>query len=386
MFLRTRLSAILFAVTLALPIDAQSDQAVTEARLLELLKERDAVIIELQQSLRSALSRLERLEKQDGIPVASAPGPAPSTELQQPRTAASDRPSSTERTTDFGRIVVDELAAERALERTLSQAGALLLPTGRLEVTPTFGFAVNEYEFAGFAGIPDNLSLTKREVFNLDVEARLGLPFDSQLELGLPYTSVRETVTDITSIPPAETFDERGSGVGSLRVGLAKTFLRERGWRPDLIGRLTWNTGTGDRIDNEVFIGGFESIEASVVAIKRADPVVFVGNLSYETFSGEDGIDPGDVLSFSLGTALAVSPSASFSASISNQFFDKTRVDNARLSGSDFTSVVLNLGVSTIIARDVLLGVGTGIGVTADAPDYTVGISTTFRTSAFRGN
>ena len=144
-------------------------------------------------------------------------------------------------------------------------------------------------------------------------------------------------------------------------VGVAKTFLRERGWWPDVVGRITWNTGSGDRSDNGIFLGGFESIGASLSVIKRYDPLVFLGSVSYQTIFEEDNVEPGDQFAFSFGTALAVSPSSSLFASISNQFLAKSELGNQRIDGSDITSVSLNIGASTIIARGFLLNLTTGI-------------------------
>jgi uncharacterized coiled-coil protein SlyX len=368
---------VLFILTTISPV-LRAEQTVTMEELRALLKERDAAIIKLQNQLRALMTRMEELEEDRGSSVSVRPLVASQSVVDE---TASEAGATTD-TADFGRFAVDELAAERALERSLAQAGALLLPAWRMELTPSLGYAIDDFGFTTDVD-PEGPLQVEREVYTMDLDLRVGLPFDAQLELGLPYASAEETISGLSSNPPdSEALSRSGSGLGSLRLGLAKRFLRERGWRPDLIGRLTWNTGTGDRTDNDVLIGGFESIEASIAAIKRSDPVVFVGSLNYETFSKEDGVEPGDLFSFSLGTALAVSPSSSLSASISNRFAADTRLAGRRVSGSDFTSVLLNLGVSTIIARDVLLGVSTGIGVSTDAPDYAIGLSATFRSNA----
>ena len=45
------------------------------------------------------------------------------------------------------RLAVDELAAERALERTLVQSGALLLPRGGVEIVPELAAGVSTIDF-----------------------------------------------------------------------------------------------------------------------------------------------------------------------------------------------------------------------------------------------
>ena len=103
--------------------------------------------------------------------------------------------------------------------------------------------------------------------------------------------------------------------------GLAKTLLRERGWRPDVVGRITWDTGSGHRTDNGVALSGIESVGGSL----------------------------------SFGTALAVSPTNSLFASISNQYINALRFDDERIDGSEITSITLNLGASTSVSRGLLL-------------------------------
>ncbi len=81
---------------------------------------------------------------------------------------------------------------------------------------------------------------------------------------------------------------------------------------------------------------------------------------------------------------MAVSPSSSLLATISNQFLDETEFAGEQIDGSDLTAVNLNLGASTIVARGILLNLTTGIGVSEDAPDYSIGLSGSVRTNALR--
>jgi hypothetical protein len=36
--------------------------------------------------------------------------------------------------------------------------------------------------------------------------------------------------------------DDSGSSLGDISIGIAKTLLRERSWRPDVVARLRWDT------------------------------------------------------------------------------------------------------------------------------------------------
>jgi hypothetical protein len=373
--------ALLFA-----PADfakAQED-IVTREELQQMLKERDAVIIELQHTVKDLLVRLDTLETQLRAPTAAAPAQAEPALTQAP-SAPPPAPRAQEgegiQTKSATQLAVDEAAAERALERTLVQEGALLLPAGVAELTPSFTYTYNEFDFPsvvdGFLGS----TKVERSVFETALDLRVGLPWDSQVELGMPYRWVDQQTQGNVGTAPQLANDDTGQGFGDLTVGLAKTLVREGEWWPDAIARVEWDTGTGDKADNGVALGGgFQSLSGTLSLLKRQDPLAYFGSAGYRTFFESDNIDPGDAIAASFGIALAVSPESSLSMAVENQFFSETEIDGEKVDGSDFTSSVLNLGVSTILTESTLLSVFTGIGITDDAPDYTVGISLPIKT------
>jgi hypothetical protein len=59
-------------------------------------------------------------------------------------------------------------------------------------------------------------------------------------------------------------------------------------------------------------------------------------------------------------------------------------VNDLRVRNSDFAAIVLNLGASKVIDRGVLLSVSSGIGISDEAPDYSIGVAATFRSDLLR--
>lgn len=357
------------------------EQELTRDDLLALLKARDAAIIQLQHSLNDLVTRIETIESSIE-PVAPQQSPEP--QLAAGVTTLTVQPKG------FGKLEIDEQAAQRALERTLTQGGALLLPAWRTQLVSSLAYGLDQANFPVVVAVGDDLLLGSNEVerntilANLDM--RIGLPFESQLELSIPYRWVDEELkSSIQGIPIGQTSAQSGHGVGNFEIGLAKTFLRESGWRPDIIGRVTWGTGSGDRSDNNVFLGGgFKSLSGSLNFTKRSDPLVFFSSLNYRTFNEDDGIEPGDEFTLSFGTALAVSPTASLFTTLTNQFIDDTKFSNNQIDGNDITAISLGLGASVVISRDVLFSLTTGIGLSEYAPDYSVVLSASIQTDALR--
>jgi hypothetical protein len=285
-----------------------------------------------------------------------------------------------------GQVEVAEEAAERALDFTLVQEGALLLPFGRAEFTPSFTYTRRTNDFPvvvdpGGANLLGEQEVRRNE-FEFDAGLLVGLPFDSQLELNLPYNLVNQSVADQVLGTEVDDSSDTGHGLGDFSVGLAKTVLRERNWLPDVILRVNWDTGTGEREDNDVALdGGFQELTGSASLVKRQDPLVFVGGASYEATFEKDDIDPGDTLGFAIGTFLAASPNTSLRVVLNQSFIDEFKFDGQSIDGSDRVQSILTFGASAILGRNVLLDGAVGVGLTDDSPDYSVSISLPIRFS-----
>lgn len=363
-----RLSLVLFVLILFTA--AAQAQDMNAQALERKLQERDKVITEL-------LERVESLERRIGVhretkDSANAPAQdaAPTIERDLAQSAGHAP----------GVVVVKEGAAERALERSLTRAGALLLPSGVLEVEPGFTYARQEDAAPSFvtSGGQVFAGETERNADNLtaNLALRMGLPWDSQLEIGLPYRWRKiESVTNV-GFAPIGTSSQSGAGYGDVRVGLAKTLLHEDLWRPDLIGRFTWDTNTGETYDNGVSLGGgYHELQGSLTAIKRQDPVIFVGGLSYEHAFEKDQIQPGRTVAANFGSYIALSPETSLRLFLSTAFQNETELYGNKISGSGRTVGSFVVGGSTLLAPGTLLNLSFGIGLTDDADDLSISLS-----------
>ncbi len=350
----------LIAFWIAGPAWAQSNKIEVLERQL---KERDKVILEL-------LERVEALEKRTGVQRRN--GTAQETQAS-PSNADTSKP---------GTVVVNEQDAERALERSLTREGAVLLRPGFLEIDPSFRYVRREDAAAGFissgGGAIAGMTALEADRLTADLGLRLGLPWDAQLELGLPYRWGRiETLTS-SSFATVDSDTQSGNGFGGVRVGIAKTLLREGVWQPDLVGRLTYRSESLDNSD--IPLGdGFHRVEASLSALKRQDPVVFIGGLAYQHSFERDGIQPGDALTASFGGAIALSPESSLRLLVSGGYRWKTEFNGSRIPDSDQVLGTFSVGGSTLLAPGLLLDVALGIGLTEDSEDVSFSISIPFR-------
>ena len=323
----------------------QPSQAANVETLERKLLERDKVILEL-------LERIETLERRVGV------------ERSISRTRDLDQNEETRvRSPDQapGAIVVEEGVAERALELSLTREGALLLPPGILNVETRLTYVRQEDRTPIFLYLGDDVFPGETELnansLTADIQLRLGLPWDTQVEVGLPYRWRNIELVNNSNFAPLDKSTESGSAFGDLRIGLAKTLVREGLYRPDLIGRINWDTDTGNKHDNGVPLGGgFHELSGSLTAIKRQDPVAFIGELAYEYTFEENEIQPGAVVSSLLGGNIALSPETSLGLFLGAAYQNETKLYGSRIEGSDRTVGTFQL-VGPLCWQEVLCSV-----------------------------
>jgi hypothetical protein len=397
--------AAALAATGAIPVQAETP---TVEELLKRLEERDSVIGDLMRRVDELEHRVaspavrspSAVDRHTGgaVPVAVRPVPKPSAPAgdkvaaeakpQGPDQAPvagerepSDQPQSQPAP---GQFTIDEQAAERALERTLVATGALLVPFGQAEVQPSFNYTRREQDVPAQVQVGTSVSFptekVKRNELTGTLDLRGGLPWDSQLEFSLPYNyAQQQQVLELGSFG-RQTKDRNGSALGDLSVGLAKTVVRESGWLPDLIARVTYDSNTGQTRSNGVPLnGGTNQVIGEIDLLKRQDPLAFVVSGFYDKMFEDNGFKPGDQFGATLGVFLAASPATSLRFQLQQTFADDLKLNNQVVNGSDQVQGLMTIGASSILGRGVLLDVSGGIGLTSDAPDYFVEVALPIR-------
>ncbi len=352
---------------------AQRTLARRNRQLTAQLAEAEARVQALQRHLKHMERRLDELPHSATVSAraTTAPSAPPTTQTAQ-RTAAS-RPGSFD---------IDEDAAQRALERTLTQSGALLLPQGSKSITPGLSDHRTKRDSSVLVDIASpatgarspalaDQSLRRNE-FIAPVEFRAGLPMEGQFEFSVPPQHVcasrRDALGDVTNT--------NGSGIDDITVGWAKTLMQEKGAMPYLIGHVSLNTGTGKRTDGQVaLLAGYRQLTGEVVALRRQDPQALFASASYGYVFDCDYVKPGAVTGLTLGTVLATSRATTLQFGFSQIHRARQEINAASIPGSDETYGLINIGASLVLSRDVMLSVSTDIGVGSDAPKYSFDVA-----------
>lgn len=221
----------------------------------------------------------------------------------------------------------------------------------------------------------------RRDELTAALGLRVGLPYDAQFELSLPVRYVDQSEVATVGFSPRSEISDSGVGLGDVSIGLAKTLLREGAWWPDLVGRIRWDTDTGERRDGDLFLGGygFNQLLFSLNAVKQQDPLAFLAGISYETAFEKDDERPGDEIDLTIGTVLAASPETSLRLVFEQAIVSEAEFAGQDVQGSDLKSGTLTIGASSILGRGVFLDAALGIGLTDEAADYSVIVSLPIR-------
>ncbi len=278
----------------------------------------------------------------------------------------------------------------RALSRGLVQRGLQLLPTWSVEVSPSVAYSHTQVQGLVLVQTPEGIStVDDQRQRDDDVEgaiiARVGLPWRSQFQIVAPFDWRRED----SALGDGTTVAHHGAGVGDAQLELSHQFLMEdAGWRPDLIGALGARLPTGSDPYRTPIAAvatglGTPQITGRLTALKTVDPLVFYSTLAYGAnlpYKEQIGkVHIGDDLDWQLGGLLAVSPDTSLSFGFDQQFKWDTRVDGKAIPGGNGVAAVAQFGIDQVLSSRVLLDVTLGVGLTRDAPDYTLMVSLPIR-------
>ena len=374
----TRVSVVVLA---ALALGAGGPalaQPLTREDLEAALKQRDQEIAALEK-------RIAALEAaREGGPMATARGSPTAPTVQTASAQASDRPTAA-----AAASVGDEEAALQALSRGLVQRGLVLLPTWSVEATPSLTYSHSQIQGLALVDTPQGFSVVDSQRQRDDeaegaVSVRVGLPWRSQLQVSVPFDWKREA----SALGDGTLVTHSATHVGDVSLELSHQFLVENGWRPDLIGAVAWRAPTGldpykapiASVANSI---GTNEITARATTLKSIDPLVvfstvsYAANLPYRERFGR--VHVGDTVDWNVGALLAVSPDTSISFGFDQQFKTVTRVDGAKIPGSDGVAATAQIGLDQVLNAHTLLDVSLGIGVTRDAPDYTFMVSLPYR-------
>lgn len=371
--------------------------------------------------LRERMVELERQFRGMGVPPGRRVGPiAQST--PSPTPAPSGAPESTPAATDKPGAddkVVKEPPRTRSVEAIYQQREALFERRFTLEPSITYSrFDRRLINLSGFLALDAiflgviNVQQTKSDLFTFDLTGRWGVTDRLQLDANIPYlyrdSQFFSGGAGGAAVALSEAKVDQG-GLGDISVGANYQLFREMGSRPDIVlnARLKAPTGKdpyGIKVitpvpgNNNLNVpqrlptgSGIWSASVGVSALKTVDPAIVYGNIGYihnfsqsfDDISTQVGVitpgevDLGNAFTWGAGVAFALNEQMSMSFGFSQLIADATRTKPrggtfTKVIGSDANAATFNFGLTYALGRRTTLVTNFGIGLTPDAPDFSL--------------
>jgi hypothetical protein len=322
----------------AAPSHAQQAPSTDEA--IETLKRQLAAQQAINQQLKQRVDALERelsANRKSGAPLIIGLDTSASAAREIPQ--SSDTPIS-------------------AIEEALGEKGLVLLPPGMYRLTPSVSW---ERSGGGF---------NRQDFYSFGLSVEAGLPMGMAIALRQPYVW-------------ADNEFESLNGRSNTSVSIAKKLNNETESMPSFVARLGYAHDNGD----PVISSGFKTYSAGISAVKKADPLVFYGGVSYahrpsetRSVSGSPTtVKLGETYVLNMGVSLAATPEISLDAGLSLAFSGKTKLDGESIPGSRATAGYIDLGTGIRLSRNLFLSISAAAGVTDDAADFIFSVALPYR-------
>ncbi len=368
-------------------------------KVTKLEKSRDDALSQIAE-LRALVSDLKRQ-----IPAAHADGAAarPSVpaiargsnirnELQLARDDEGTPPAAGPESEEVGttKKTEREYSAERVI---LEQQRGVLLPAGQLVVQPGFQYTNigrNLVDVSGFFPIPGLIfgrietASINRNFYTGSIDLRYGLHRRAEFEVTVPYTFRSDRSETDLGGTNERVESVRDSGIGDTSFGVNAQVLYQRKWWPDTVFNLLVKAPTGaspfDINSNELAFGtGTWGVNGGFTMVRALDPAVIYGSIKYlwdiEDKTNGLTFNLGDGFEYTAGLAFSLNERLAFTTSLQHSIIGRSKVNGQSIAGSDLNSARLFLGGSYRMTQAITANLTLGIGLTDDAPDYSLELS-----------
>jgi len=378
--------------------------------------------------LRELDMQVQAMQAQLAGRSAAATLPVPSTPPAPPPAAANASPPAAEAASVRAGTQAEAAQAARrdAQSRSLEDALQQQNSTFNRRLTIENGLTYSRYDrkeltLNGFLALDaiflGNISIDRvaSDSLTYDFVTRYGVSPRLTLNLDVPYLARRTVYQKGGAGGSAAAIGEEsthGTGIGDVNFAANYKLFGETGRRPDTLLTLGVTAPTGRApygIDwttvshaDDPYLqfavprrqptgNGVWQGSLGLTAVKTIDPAIVFANLGYihsfERGFGDIDTDPqtrtpgrvklGDAYYFGAGVAFAFNERASLSLSFSDRINGKASLQptgqrSTKVIGSDANAATLNLGVTYALDRHTTLVTQLGVGLTADAPDFTL--------------
>jgi hypothetical protein len=237
----------------------------------------------------------------------------------------------------------------------------------------------------------------QRHIVSPSLTLRYGLK-DLELSSRIPYM-IRTDDEAFMAGQDVAHFDASDSDLGDIEMSAFYHLLSEGPLRPDIIVGLTGKTDTGrdpyglkkqavangrPRLIEFPTGSGHWGVSGTLIFVKTSDPAVLFFNTTYfynlERDVGVVGgsnfgdIKPGDSMEYSFGLVLGLNEKLATNFSLSHRLTWDSERNGEKLRDSGANAAQANFGFTYAFSSQLSVDVVTGLGLTNDAPDFSIGV------------
>ncbi len=275
------------------------------------------------------------------------------------------------------------------------------------------GFLALDAIFLGRISVEEVTS----DVWTLDGTARYRIGDRAQIDVNVPYLTRRSNFLSGGAGGNAAGLVEKAvidRDLGDVNAGLSYRLFHETRAMPDVVLNARIKAPTGQHpfgvpvievpgtqgnlvVPASLPTGtGVWSGSVGVSMLKTLDPLIVFGNLSYfyapdthfddidEAEGDQPGsIDLGEAFQYGAGVAFALNDRSSLSFSFTQRLGQRATLrrdggERLPVVGSRANVAAFNMGASFAVARNISLLGGISVGLTSDAPDFTLSVRLPF--------
>ncbi|MDD4616202.1 MAG: transporter [Alphaproteobacteria bacterium] len=410
--LKTTIGVVAILFSSALPVYAEDtpepDIQSEIARLEKRLNDQEKLVEEQQRQLESQADEIYRQQKMiESLTRQRAKKLPPKIEKPKPQSTVmgmrgrGDPPSQVYAPMPM-RDRDEDVEEARPQVEAIANQGGILSPKGRLTFENTIEYTNTSRNLFAFNGVElaqvvlvggITAEATTHHIVQETGRLRLGLTDRLEADVHVPFVYRNDAITESATTAGTISTTREGYNLGDIDAGLAYQINDgKEGW-PFFIGNLRYKANNADgpfdvpydtnNIAKRLPTGtGFQTVEASMTAIKVSDPVVLFGNLGYvydipriigKDFNGTHigRVKPGDAINMLAGMAFAINQDISFSLGYKHSYVFPTtqRVNGVNRTGDTSQVGSLTMGISYALTPTTSLNANLEAGVTNDAPD-----------------
>ncbi len=275
------------------------------------------------------------------------------------------------------------------------------------------GFLALDAIFLGDISVDDIAA----DIFTVDLTGRYNVTDRWQIGATLPFVYRQTNFQRNVNVGVEASVDE--ADLGDITLSSAYQLYQESDSWPDIVWNLSVKAPTGSHpygttletvertrdgdtdiitFPSELPTGnGLWSISNSLSFVKTTDPAILFANIGYthnlegsfDDIGAAVGDQPGDVrlgdsLYYGIGMAFALNEKMSLSLSLSQRLTQKSETRNdgqpwEKAIGSDGNSASFTIGGTYAINSNMSVSTSLGIGLTPDAPDFSLGVKFPYR-------